>query len=93
VPGVSIAQTSAELLAAVAGTPQVPASRLVSLLAEADRARFAPQAVARGQARAVAQEARAVVEAVDEALHRTARVGDPLAPRSDAQDGIAAGGR
>jgi hypothetical protein len=92
VPGVSIAHTSAELLAALAGTPEVPAGRLVSLLAEGDRARFAPQAVARLQARAVAQEARAVVEAVDEALQRRApgedaRAGDAPAPGRSAAEG------
>ena len=93
VPGVSVAQTSAELLAAVAGTPQVPAGRLVSLLAEGDRARFAPQAVARAQARAVAQEARAVVEAVDEALHAPARVGDAPARGADEPRRTAAAGQ
>jgi hypothetical protein len=93
VPGVSVAQTSAELLAAVAGTPQVPAGRLVSLLAEGDRARFAPQAVARAQARAVAQEARAVVEAVDEALHAPARVGDASERGADEPRRTAAAGQ
>jgi hypothetical protein len=93
VPGASVAQTSAELLAAVAGTPQVPTSRLVSLLAEGDRARFAPQAVARGQARAVAQEARAVVEAVDEALHGPSHAGVAPPSRPDAQNLTAAGAR
>jgi hypothetical protein len=93
VAGVSTAQTSAELLAAVAGAPHVPAGRLVSLLAEGDRARFAPQAVAPAQARAVAQEARAVVEAVDEAVHRRAGVGDAPARGADGHRRTTADGR
>ncbi len=93
VPGVSIAHTSAELLAAVAGTPEVPAGRLVSLLAAGDRARFAPQAVAGLQARAVAQEARAVVEAVDEALQGRAPGGDAPAGDAEAPGRPAAEGR
>jgi hypothetical protein len=71
----------------------VPAGRLVSLLAEGDRARFAPQAVAPAQARAVAQEARAVVEAVDEAVHRRAGVGDAPARGADGHRRTTADGR
>lgn len=81
-PRASEALTSAELLAELAGDARVPTARLVSLLAEGDRVKFAPAAVARAQARAVALEARAVVEAVDEAClapvrHETAAPRDP----------------
>jgi Mg-chelatase subunit ChlD len=80
VPRASRALTSAELLAELGHDPRVPTARLVSLLAEGDRAKFAPSAVEPAQARALAREARALVEAVDDAAHTPAAGGEDRAP-------------
>ncbi|MDQ6887712.1 MAG: hypothetical protein M3068_10505 [Gemmatimonadota bacterium] len=60
--------TSNELLLALHGEPRVPSERLAPTLAETDLIKFARRAVTTDQARALAQDARHIVRAVEHAI-------------------------
>lgn len=64
-PDASMSRTSSELLAAADGDARVPRERLSALLANADRIKFARRPLAATEARALHDEARALVEYVE----------------------------
>lgn len=66
VPRAELSRTSAELLVTVSDDARIPRDRLASLLAEADSIKFAQRSVSGSHARELQDEARAVVEAIEE---------------------------
>ena len=61
IPAATLANTSGELLRALRGVPTVTHDRLAELLATVDAVKFAAAPIAAGDARAVGDEARALV--------------------------------
>lgn len=65
-PGAALSLTSGELVDAVRDDARVPGDRLTSLLAEADTIKFAHRVVSGPRARELQQEARVIVEIVEQ---------------------------
>lgn len=71
-PAARVSHTSTELLLALRTEPTVPHEQLGAVLAEGDLIKFARRAVSAERARQLGAEARAVVEATEEAVRRAA---------------------
>ena len=71
-PGADPAQTSGELVAALAADPDVPGPALAALLADADLVKFADARVSAGAAEAAGAAARALVDDVERAVRERA---------------------
>lgn len=67
VPGATLSQTSAELLQLTEADARVPAPALTALLAESDAIKFARQNVTAARAHELTVDARAIVEAIEQA--------------------------
>jgi hypothetical protein len=79
VTGASLALTSQELLAAVRGSATVPYARLDALLAIVDPVKFARAPISAADARAVGEEAHAIVRTEhDQALARAAAAAEAV---------------
>ncbi|MBA3889283.1 MAG: hypothetical protein H0X64_02025 [Gemmatimonadaceae bacterium] len=69
-PDARLSHTSTELLLAMRGRDTIPSERLGALLAESDLVKFARRTVSTERARQLGLEARAIVEAVEQAVQR-----------------------
>jgi hypothetical protein len=67
VTGAALSRTSVELLATIGADRRVPRERLTALLTEADAIKFAQQTVTSVRARELQDEAKSIVEVVEQA--------------------------